>query len=271
MNAPPAARRRALVTGASSGIGLAFAERLARDGYDLIAVARRRDRLDALAERLGTDHGSTVEPLVADLTDRDELRTVEQRIAEDRALDLLVNNAGFSGYMPFIELDPDRAEELIRLHGIATTRLTHAALPAMIDRGQGAIINVSSLLAFSASVPASSPLPKRAVYAACKAYIATFTELLHHELEGTGVRVQALCPGATRGTEFHSDLPGYDESRFQISADEIVQASLAGLQMGEVLCIPSLDDPEAAARVRESERQLLARAARAPLAKRYTE
>lgn len=258
------------MTGASSGIGLAFAERLAQDGYDLVVVARRGDRLEALAERLHSEHGVSVQPLVADLTDRAALRIVEQHVADDDALDLLINNADFSGYMPFIKLDPDRAEELIRLHVVTTTRLTRAALPGMTARGRGAIINVSSLLGFSASVPASFPLPRRVVYAACKSYITTFTELLHHELEGTGVQVQVVCPGGTRGTEFHDDMPGFDESRFQIEAQDIVQASLAGLRLGELICIPGLDDPELAGKVRESERQLLQRAAPSKLAERYT-
>jgi short-subunit dehydrogenase len=191
-------RPRALITGASAGIGRAFAERLARDGYDVVVVARRRERLDALARQLERDHGVAAQVLAADLTQPDDLRRVEQYVAQDQALDLLVNNAGFPGYMPFVELDPDRAEELIRLHIVATTRLTRAALPGLVARDRGAIINVASMLAFSASIPGMSPLPKRAIYAACKAYIVSFSELLHHELEGTHVRVQALCPGPGR-------------------------------------------------------------------------
>ncbi len=194
-------RPRALVTGASSGIGAAFAERLARDQYDLIVVARRRDRLSELAQRLQETHHIHVEVMAIDLARPDELRTVEQRISEDAALEFLINNAGFGGYMPFTTLDPDRAEELIHVQVLAVTRLTRAALPGMIARGHGAIINVSSRLAFTGSL-ASPPLPKRAVYAATKAYINTFTQILHDELQGTGVKVQALCPGVV-ATEFH--------------------------------------------------------------------
>jgi short-subunit dehydrogenase len=161
-------RPRAIVAGASSGIGAAFAERLARDQYDLIIVARRRERLETLARQLREKHSVTVEVIGADLTQPAQLQTLEQRVAEDVALELLVNNVGFGGYMPFVELEPDRAEELIRLQVLAVTRLTRAALPGMIKRGRGAIVNVSSLLAFTAALSAAL-LPKRAAYAAAKA------------------------------------------------------------------------------------------------------
>jgi len=181
----------------------------------------------------------------------------------------VINNAGFAGYMPFIQLDPDRADALIRVHVLATTRLTRAALPSMIARGEGAIINVASLLGFSASVPNPSPMPKRAVYAACKGYIIAFTEALHHELEGAGVQVQEFCPGGTRGTELHDDIPGFDDSRFHIDAKGIVKASLAGLRLGEVICIPGLDEPGLIAQAQESERRILERAGLGALAQRY--
>src|SRR2546421_5808698 len=159
--------RLALVTGASAGLGVAFAERLAADGYDLVVVARRRDRLEELAERLDAN----VEVLAADLADPTALGEVEARAAE--GIDLLVNNAGFAGYRPFAELDPDVAENLIRVHIVATTRLSRAAVPRMIERGSGGIVNVASLLAFSGSIP-PDPLPLRATYAACKSYMVTF-------------------------------------------------------------------------------------------------
>ena len=261
---------RALVTGASSGIGAAFAERLARDQVDLVIVARRGERLEALAQRLHENHHVTVEVMVADLTQPGELRAVETRIAEDTALELLVNNAGFGGYMPFIALDPDRAEELIRLQVVAVTRLTRAALPGMIARGHGAIINVSSRLAFSAAL--SSPtMPKRATYAATKAYVNTFTQLLHDELAGTGVRVQALCPGVVR-TEFHERM-GQDPSRLPaaivMTPEDIVEASLAGLKLGEVICVPALDDPDLLTQIQQDERQLWEHSNGNTIAKRY--
>src|SRR6266498_3875562 len=204
-------RPNALVTGASSGIGAAFAERLAKDGYDLIIVARRRDQLESLAGQLQANHHVNIEVIVADLSKSDDLRTVEKRVAEDTALEILVNNAGFGAYMPFVQLDPDKAEELINVQVLAVARLTRAALPGMIARGHGSIINVSSRLAFSGPM-GSSQLPKRATYAGTKAFINTFSQLLQSELEGTGVRVQALCPGVVR-TEFHLHV-GANPSRF---------------------------------------------------------
>jgi uncharacterized protein len=270
MTSEQQARPRALVTGASSGIGLAFAERLARNRYDLIIVARRRERLEALAQRLRAEQHVNVDVLVADLTQRDDLQAVEQRVADDPALSLLVNNAGFGGYMPFVALDPDRAEELIRLQVLAVTRLTRAVLPGMIERGQGAIINVSSRLALSAALP-SPPLPKRAIYAASKAYINAFTQLLHDELQGTGVQVQALCPGVVR-TEFHAQM-GMDVERLPAVAlttpEAVVEASLAGLRLGEVICVPTLDDPALLRQVDASQRQVLEHSQSGSIAERY--
>jgi short-subunit dehydrogenase len=263
-------RPRAVVTGASSGIGAAFAERLARDGYDLVLVARRRERLEALARQFHETQHATVEVFVADLAQASELYAVERRIAEDTALELLVNSAGFGGYMPFVSLDPDGAEELIRLQVVAVTRLTRAALPGMVTRGHGAIINVSSRLAFSGAL--SEPhLPKRAVYAATKAYLNTFTQILHQELEGTGVNVQALCPGVVR-TEFHERM-GLDPGRFPpaivMSPQDIVEASLAGLRLGEVICVPALDDPNLSAHIHENQRRLWEHSNTGTLAGRY--
>src|SRR5919197_2489352 len=179
-----------LITGASAGIGQAFADRLARAGHTLVAVARRADRLEALAQRLHDRDGVPVEVVVADLTQPDDLRRVEQRAAGED-IELLVNNAGFGGYMPFVQLPPQQAEQLVDLHVLAPTRLTRAALPGMLARGRGAIINVASLLAFSGPMP-TPPLPARATYAGCKSYLVTFSEVLHGELAGTGVQVQVL-------------------------------------------------------------------------------
>lgn len=228
-------RRLAVVTGASSGIGHAFATRLARDAYDLLVVARRRDRLEELAKRLTEAHGHSVEILDRDLTRADQLRDVEERIRGQATLELLVNNAGFGTAGAFAELDPDHEEEEIRLNVIALARLTRAALPVMIERGSGSIVNVSSVVAFQ-------PDPYNATYGATKAFVNSFTEALHEELRGTGVKVQALCPGATR-TEFQHSA-GLDTSKVPSfawqSAEEVVEASLAGLQKGELVCVPGL-------------------------------
>jgi short-subunit dehydrogenase len=270
MTLPPVGRPRALITGASSGIGAAFAERLAHDGYDLILVARRRERLAALAQHLQQNQPISVDFIEADLSLPAALRTVEQRLAEVHELTLLVNNAGFGGYMPFISLEPDRAEELIRLQVIAVTRLTRAALPGMIARGLGAIINVSSRLAFSGALP-SPPLPRRATYAATKAYINTFSQILANELEGTGVRVQALCPGVVQ-TEFHEQV-GVDPNQFPaalvMKPEDVVTASLAGLERGEVICVPALEDHTLLSDVEASQRHLFEQSRTGGLAQRY--
>ncbi len=265
-------RLHALVTGASSGIGTAFAERLARDGYDVILVARRRERLEVLAQSLQASYQINAEVLVADLSKPDSLHLVEKHIAEDSALEMLVNNAGFGGYMPFIDLDPDKAEELINLQVVAVTRLTRAALPNMLARKHGAIINVSSRLAFSGSL-GSAQMPKRATYAGTKAYINIFSQLLQSELEGTGVQVQALCPGLVE-TEFHSHV-GADTSRFPagmvMKPEDVIEASLAGLKLGEVICVPALEDASLLAQIQESEKKFFESSRMGNLAQRYKE
>jgi len=257
----------AVVTGASSGIGQAYAERLAREGYDLVIVARRRERLDALAKRLRDEARVTVEPLTADLTDDRDLARVEARVAGERALELLVNNAGFGAYMPFEKLPPERADDLVRVHVLAPTRLSRAAVPGMVERKKGAIVNVASMLAFSASLP-PEPLPNRVVYAASKAYLVAFSQALAAELAQSGVRVQALCPGIV-ATEFHvaqgasGPLPG------AMDPAEVVQASLAGLQSGEVVCAPTVEDAEKLRSVAESGRAFFAGRPSGALASRY--
>ena len=263
-------RNLALVTGASSGLGAAFAERLAKDGYDLIIIARRRERLESLAQQLQASHQVNIEVLVADLSRTDDLHSVEKYIAETSSLELLVNNAGFGGYRAFIELDPDKAEELINLKILAITRLTRAALPGMITRGRGSVVNVSSRLAFSGSM-GSSQLPKRATYAGANAFINTFSQLLQSELEGTGVQVQTLCPGVVQ-TEFHEQV-GIDPSRYPAAIvmrpEDVVQASLVGLQLGEVICVPALDDPALLAQIQESEKRFFELSRTGNLASRY--
>jgi short-subunit dehydrogenase len=228
-------RRRALVTGASTGLGAVFAQVLARQQYDLTIVARSHERLEALAERLRHSAGIAVEVVVADLTQAAALYTVEQHVAGDQRLELLVNNAGFATTGPFATLDPDQEEAEIRLNVTALVRLTRAALPGMIARGRGAIINVSSLAAFV-------PGPYDAIYGATKAFVNSFTEALHEELRGTGVRVQALCPGF-----IHTELQqraGIDTSRLPawvwMTPETVVEASLSALQRGEVVSVPGL-------------------------------
>lgn len=252
-NTPP---RWALVTGASSGIGLAFAERLAGDGFNVILVARRRERLEALAQRLQRDCAITAKVLSADLADAIQLRQVEETVAAQPSLDLLINNAAFGIPGNFLTLDPDRVEELVRVSVIALTRLTRAALPGMVARRRGAVINVSSTLAFSSSTP--RPRSPRAVYVASKAYINAFTEALQHEVAPQGVKLQVLCPGLVQ-TEFHaaegSDFP--DRGYPLMQARAVVDASLAGLSLEEVICIPALAGTELLSQHAALQREIL--------------
>lgn len=229
------AGRRALVTGASSGIGEAFATRLARDRYDLTLVARDQERLEARAEKLRSDFGVGVVVLPADLTKTAALRKVERAIAADERLEILVNNAGFGTMGQFAELDIAVEENEIRLNVLALVRLTRAALPGMLARRRGAIINVSSMAGLQ-------PGPTTTTYSATKAYVNSFTEGLHEEIQGSGVQVQALCPGFTR-TEFQQRA-NIDTTALPaiawMNADEVVDASLAGLNGGDVVCVPGL-------------------------------
>lgn len=256
------------VTGASSGIGEAFACRLAADGWDLHITARRGDRLHALAGRLAGEHGVRVQTHAADLTDPGDLAELERVIAA-AGPDLLVNNAGFAGYREFSQADPAVVSGLVAVHVMAVIRLARAAVPAMVARGSGAIINVASLLAFSGSLP-PQPLPHRAVYAAAKAFQLTFTQALAGELAGTGVQVQACCPGLV-GTEFHARA-GRELSAAPFPVmrpEEVAAAALAGLRLGEVICVPGLNDPSLTDAVSHAQQALLMTAVSSPLAGRY--
>lgn len=263
-------RPHAVVTGASSGIGKAFAERLAREGYDLTIIARRRDRLEALARTIKKDTGAGVDILVVDLAKPTEVRALEKRLAEEASLEMLVNNAGFADHMPFIQLDPDRAEDVILVQVLAVTRLTRAALPGMLARHKGAIINVSSRLAFSGPVNIPRMAPT-ATYAGTKSFINTFTQILSREVAGSGVKVQALCPAVVL-TEFHL-RQGMDPKRFPpeivSTAEDVVQASLVGLELGEVICLPGMEDPAPFQKLEEQQRQFFEQSGAGGLASRY--
>jgi short-subunit dehydrogenase len=234
-------RPRALVTGASSGIGAAFAEHLAGSGYDLVVVARRERRLRDLADRLKREHGAEVRVEIADLASPADLQRLVVVVGE-LELELLVNNAGFGAYRPFLEVEPSQIEELIRVLALAPTLLVRAALPGMVARGHGAVVNVASALAFSGAI-GGSWLPARATYAAAKSYLVTFSQILASEVNGTGVQIQVLCPSVV-ATEFH-EIQGIDMSRVErASADDVVRASLAALERDDVICLPALADPE---------------------------
>ncbi|WP_033337779.1 SDR family NAD(P)-dependent oxidoreductase [Catenuloplanes japonicus] len=226
----------ALVTGASSGIGRAFAERLAADGHDLIVVGRRKDRLEELASTLTTVR---VEVVVADLASDEGIGAVAA-LAADRPLSLLVNNAGVSHYGPMAELPVAHARELVGVKVVAPTMLTRAALPGMLARGAGTIITVAGMLAFGG--PAPSGQLARAIYTGTLAHLVAWTQTLHGELAGTGVGAHVVCPGIV-ATEFHS-VQGMDLSAVpRMSAEDVVTAALAGVALGEVVTAPGLEDP----------------------------
>lgn len=239
----------AVVTGASSGIGAEYAAQLARRGWDLVLVARRTERLDALATRLREDTGADVETMVADLARPSDLAGVAERVTAGD-VGLLVNNAGINGYGPFADVAPELLAKVLDVNVVAPTVLTRAAVPPMLERGRGAIVNVASLLAFAGALP-PGPLPHRAVYGGTKGYMVTFTRTLAAELADTPVRVQVVCPGLT-ATEFHltqGRVPVAGEARIHdeggMPAADVVTASLAALQTREVVCVPGLSDGEA--------------------------
>jgi len=180
----------ALITGASSGIGAVYAERLARRGYDVILVARNRDRLIALADRITSETRQSVEILDADLNDRASLAAVEAKLRQDASITLLVNNAGVGTHTPLLDSDVDAMTRMIDLNVIALTRLTYAAVPGFVARGKGAVINISSIVAIS-------PETLNGVYGGSKAFVLAFSQSLYRELADKGVQVQAVLPGAT--------------------------------------------------------------------------
>jgi short-subunit dehydrogenase len=222
--------KTALITGASSGIGAAFARQLASQGYNLVLVARRHERLATLATDL--QQQTSCEILAADLSNPIDISRVEERIATLETLDMLINNAGFITGGRFARKEIARQIDMIQVHVMASKRLSRAALPGMIDRGQGAIINVSSISAFN-------PVAGNETYGATKAYLNFFSKCLQAELRGTGIRVQALCPGYTY-TEMTESL---DRSQIPkmvpwMSAEEVVEKSLHALKRNQVVYIP---------------------------------
>ena len=221
----------ALVTGATSGIGLSFARQLAADGHDLILVARDVERLGRVAAELRTVHSNGVEVLPADLVTAEGVGAVGERLQDpNRPVDLLVNNAGFTLRRPFVATDIADEEAMLDILVLAVLRLTHAALPGMIARGHGAVVNVSSVAGW---VP-------RGTYSAAKAWVTSFTQGLDSQLEGTGVRAMVLVPGFVR-TEFQdraridmSALPSF----MWLDADDLVRAGLRDLRRGKTVSVP---------------------------------
>ncbi|UOX91140.1 SDR family NAD(P)-dependent oxidoreductase [Amycolatopsis sp. FBCC-B4732] len=226
----------ALVTGATSGIGRAFAERLAADGHDLVLVGRRQERLDEFAAA----HPEVgIRTVAADLSTDDGIDEVAE-IAAVEPLDLLVSNAGVAHYMPLADLPAAKARELVKVKVLAPTLLARAAVAGMVERGRGAIVNVAGMIAFSGPAP-QAQLPRRTVYAGTLAHLVTMSQTLSAELAETGVRVQVVCPGVV-ATEFHS-RQGLDLSAVpRMSAADVVSAALRGLELGEVVCAPGVED-----------------------------
>ena len=228
------ARPTALVTGASAGIGRAFAYALADRGHDLVLVARDTARLEALAKEINAAYGATCEVLTADLSDPVALGTVEARLADPaRPVDLLVNNAGFGTAGKFTSLPIEREEQEIQLNVLALVRLCHAALGPQIERGRGGVINVASIAGYQ-------PTPGNATYGATKAFVSSFSQALHEELKGTGARCMVLSPGFTR-TEFQaragidsSDVPGF----LWQEAATVVDHALRAYDKGRAVCVP---------------------------------
>lgn len=235
MSSPTTQPGTALITGASSGIGAVYADRLARRGHDLILVARDRSRLEAVAQRLREQTGVRVETVIADLGQRADLAAVETQLRGDERIGILVNNAGVAVTGAMIVADPDRLEAMLQLNSIVPTRLALAAAEGFIAQQSGTIINIASVTAL---------LPERfnGVYSGSKAYLINFSQALQEELRPHGVRVQAVLPGATR-TAIWGAAVDHLPKEMLMEVDEMVDAALAGLDQGELISIPSLPDP----------------------------
>jgi len=227
----------AVVTGASSGIGAVYADRLAERGYDLVLIARRVDRLEQVAERIRSTTGRTVELLPADLADELDLARVELFLRETPGITLLVNNAGLGGALKLVESDVEQMTAMIALNVTALTRLTYAVVPQFVARRSGAIVNIGSVVAIN-------PEALNGVYGGTKAFVLAFSQNLHNELQGSGVTVQVVMPGAT-ATDFW-DISGRPLEQLPtgivMSTEDLVDSALIGLDRGEFATIPSLQD-----------------------------
>lgn len=227
----------AVITGASTGIGAIYADRLARRGYDLVLVARNAERLQGLAERLQATYGRNVRTLAADLTRDADLGRVEELLRADAGITLLVNNAGVGGTGPLLQSEIGKMQDMIALNVTALTRLTYAAAPGFVERKQGAFINI-------ASIAAIAPEILNGVYGGSKAYVLAFSQSLQHELGDKGVRVQAVLPGAT-ATDFWQTAGTpveYLPKEIVMRAEDMVDAALAGFDQGEFATVPALED-----------------------------
>ncbi|EPE95414.1 SDR family NAD(P)-dependent oxidoreductase [Rhizobium grahamii] len=254
----------ALVTGASSGIGAIYAQRLAKRGYDLILVARNAERLSELASKLTRETGRTIETIPADLGKKADLARVEAVLKSDRSITLLVNNAGVGGTAPLLASDVDKMQAMVDLNVTSLMRLTYAAVPGFVARGGGAIINIASIVAIAPEV-------LNGVYGASKAFVLAFSQSLKHELADKNIRIQAVLPGAT-ATEFWGiagtpveHLP----TEIVMQAEDMVDAALAGFDQGEFATIPALEDAGLLKAYEDARQALMPNLSRAAPAARY--
>lgn len=254
----------ALVTGASSGIGAIYADRLAKRGYDLILVARNGERLSALADRINSETGRKVETVVADLGAHADLAKVEAVLKSGRNISLLVNNAGVGGTAPLLSADADKMQQMIDLNVTALMRLTYAAVPGFVARGGGAIMNIASIVAIAPEI-------LNGVYGGTKAFVLAFSQSLKHELADKNICIQAVLPGAT-ATEFWGiagmpveHLPG----EIVMPAEAMVDASLAGFDQGEFATIPALEDASLLKAYEDARQALMPHLSRSVPAARY--
>ncbi|WP_256936088.1 SDR family NAD(P)-dependent oxidoreductase [Caballeronia sordidicola] len=226
-----------LITGASSGIGATYAERFAKRGHNLVLVARDLDRLEQAAARLRSEHGVSVDVLKADLTEREDLAHVERRLQDDDSINILINNAGATAPGGFQATTVDQQEFLIQLHITAVMRLSSAVVKRFVANGAGTIVNISSVLALAPEYPLG-------VYSATKAFVLTYSQSLHAELNARGVYVQAVMPAATR-TEIW-ERAGHDIAAVQglMEVAELVDAALVGFDRRELITIPPLPDAQ---------------------------
>jgi len=252
--------KTAVITGATSGIGAAFARRLASEGYDLLITGRRKKIIQQLADDVMKKHGVKVEVAIAELSLEKDLGGLEKRLASMERVDFLVNNAGYGVYVNFADAGADEHERMVKVHVTAPVRLTRAVLPGMVARKSGAVINLSSVGSFI-------PMEKNGMYGGTKAFLNIFSESLNIELRDTGVRVQALCPGFTR-TDFHEKLGLTTEGQKRLesyrwmSPDEVVDYSLRCLRKNRVICVPGLSYRFLTALVKLLPRKLLYRSVR---------
>ena len=255
---------KAVITGASGGMGAVYADRFAKRGYDLLLIARDGKRLGDVANRLSGQHGVNVETMIADLSDKSALLKLESRLQADKNVSVLVNNAGFGGTKSIVDSNVDELENMIFLNVTALTRLTAAVLPNLIAKKTGALINI-------ASVVAVNPEALNGTYSGTKAYVLNFTQSLFKTLKGSGVQVQAVLPGATR-TDFwdRAGLPVNNlPEKNVMSAEVCVDAALAAFDDGELVTIPALPDVEVWNRYEQSRVALYPFLSSREAAKRY--